>query len=258
MDGAGLVALGKPVDSRLSLFRQAGVFEWLEPIVVMRTLPLLFSWLALLAGSLVTQAQRTATATATIAGQFVVDAKITDGGAGYVAPPVVTFVGGGGSGAVAITQIINGSVTQINVTQAGSGYTNAPAIVIDGPQDFVTRGLIAYYPLDGNARDTVGGNSGASIVAKLTSDRFGHARSAYKFDGNGSYIAMQRGLPEMISATISLWVSMDDWTGYQQLYIDGDGNPGHDFAGSFAGGYGVATNRGRRLLPNEYSGAPGS
>ena len=201
-----------------------------------------YFWLTILvAWCLPSLAQSTATATAVLAGQFVVDAVVTDGGSGYVAPPVVTFSGGGGSGAAAQASIADGRVVKISVLQAGSGYTNAPAIVIDSPGDFIKRGLTAYYPLDGNAKDQAGHNDGTVHGAVLTADRFGHTNSAYRFNGNGAYIQMASQLPEMTSATISLWVAFDDWAGYQMLFFEGDTGPGHDLAGLYDANFSFVT-----------------
>lgn len=54
-------------------------------------------------------------------------------GAGYTSVPVITFTGGGGTGAAA-TATINaaGQVTGIHVTATGSGYTSAPTVVFTG------------------------------------------------------------------------------------------------------------------------------
>jgi hypothetical protein len=90
--------------------------------------------LALLAGfTLAAQAQRTATATATVMSGFVVDITVTDGGAGYYSPPAVTITGGGGSGATATSTVTNGAVNRINVLTTGGGYTSTPAVVIAPP-----------------------------------------------------------------------------------------------------------------------------
>ena len=78
----------------------------------------------------------TATATATLAGIFVVRADITNGGGGYTNAPVVHIIGGGGNGATAVAVISNGMVVAINITAAGYGYTNAPEVVIDPPYIF--------------------------------------------------------------------------------------------------------------------------
>jgi FtsP/CotA-like multicopper oxidase with cupredoxin domain len=58
--------------------------------------------------------------------------NVTNGGAGYATSPIVTFVGGNGSGAAATAVVANGVVTEIQVTNAGTGYTTAPAVVITG------------------------------------------------------------------------------------------------------------------------------
>ena len=50
-------------------------------------------------------------------------------------------------------------------------------------QSFLTNGLVAYYPFNGNANDESGhGNNGTVYGATLTADRFGRANSAYSFD----------------------------------------------------------------------------
>ena len=76
---------------------------------------------------------RTATATAQVVNGFVVGATITDGGYGYVSNPVVTIIGGGGTGAKATTTQFNGVVTSITITNPGIGYTSAPTITIAPP-----------------------------------------------------------------------------------------------------------------------------
>jgi 4-hydroxybenzoate polyprenyltransferase len=74
-----------------------------------------FLALALVAGlCLAAQAQRTATAIATVINGFVVAITITDGGAGYTEPPTVTLSGGGGSGATATALVSNGAVSLVN------------------------------------------------------------------------------------------------------------------------------------------------
>ena len=50
----------------------------------------------------------------------------------YVSAPGVSFSGGGGQGAAAVANIdANGRVTQIVVTDTGSGYSSEPTVVID-------------------------------------------------------------------------------------------------------------------------------
>jgi formylglycine-generating enzyme required for sulfatase activity len=64
---------------------------------------------------------------------FVVSVTVTDGGAGYVEPPVVTLAGGGGTGATATALVTGGAVSQVIVLTAGSGYASAPEVSISAP-----------------------------------------------------------------------------------------------------------------------------
>jgi len=61
------------------------------------------------------------------------------GGSGYVSAPDVIISGGGGSGATALANISNGSVSRITVTNAGSGYTSTPTITLLGGGGSVTQ-----------------------------------------------------------------------------------------------------------------------
>lgn len=44
--------------------------------------------------------------------------------------PSVSFVGGGGTGAIAFAKVSQGGVSGINLSQGGYGYTSAPAVVL--------------------------------------------------------------------------------------------------------------------------------
>jgi len=77
---------------------------------------------------------RQATAVAFWGGQFIYDIQVTDEGLGYLTPPAVRIVGGGGSGATAQAFVQNGAVTSISVMTSGNGYTGTPTVEIDPPQ----------------------------------------------------------------------------------------------------------------------------
>jgi len=80
------------------------------------------------------------------------------------------------------------------------------------PPDVPINGLIGWWPFDGNANDESGNNNnGTNYGATLTTDRFGHADSAYLFDGTSSYIS----IPSSVSLesptsglTLSAWVNL--------------------------------------------------
>ena len=106
--------------------------------------PLPLLWLGLVALLLATTsalAQRTATATATVINGFVVGITVTDPGEGYINPPSVSIVGGGGSGAAATATLTGSGVGSITVTAAGSGYVSLPDVVV-GPPDVVAPSLM--------------------------------------------------------------------------------------------------------------------
>lgn len=91
-------------------------------------------------------------------------------------------------------------------------------------QTFLTDGLVAYYPFNGNANDASGhGNNGTVVGATLTQDMFGVANSAYSFDGLSDYVTV----PDFAQAdanahTLSLWIQAKAWTilGSPKIYED--------------------------------------
>jgi hypothetical protein len=99
-------------------------------------------------------AAQTAGARATVFNGFVVDVTITNSGYWYSVPPSVTFLGGGGAGAMAVaTNITNGSVASIKIIDAGTGYTTPPEIVIEPPLFDLHDTLVGYWPFEGNLYD---------------------------------------------------------------------------------------------------------
>ena len=78
-------------------------------------------------------APRRATGTAQVVNGFVVGVTVSDPGFGYTTPPLVAFVGGGGTGASAVATSTNGVVTGVMITSAGAGYTSIPVVKIASP-----------------------------------------------------------------------------------------------------------------------------
>lgn len=74
---------------------------------------------------------------------------VTNGGTGYTAPPVVNFVGGGGTDATAVATVANGSVVSVTVVTNGSDFTSAPQVTFTPSGS--GSGAIAKAVLDGPA-----------------------------------------------------------------------------------------------------------
>jgi Concanavalin A-like lectin/glucanases superfamily len=82
------------------------------------------------------------------------------------------------------------------------------SLTIATAQTFITNGLVAYYPFNGNANDASGnGNNGTVNGATLTQDRFGDASSAYNFNGINNFIGFA-GVPmsQVDNWTMTAWV----------------------------------------------------
>ncbi|MGO8697372.1 MAG: LamG domain-containing protein [Limisphaerales bacterium] len=134
-----------------------------------------------------------ATATVTVVNGGVVGATVTDGGCGYTNTPLISFSGGGGTGATVTAIVSNGVVIGLTIINPGTGYTSAPAADISSPlsaptQAPFTNSLVAYYPFNGNANDATGHGNNGQIVGNVvpSTDRFGNASGAYAFDGVSS------------------------------------------------------------------------
>lgn len=83
-------------------------------------------------------------------------------------------------------------------------YSFMPQSVAQG---FLTNGLVAYYPFNGNANDVVGNNNGTVYGAVLSTNHLGQPNSAYLFNGTSSYIDC--GAPPNLAFrsnfTVSAW-----------------------------------------------------
>jgi hypothetical protein len=80
-------------------------------------------------------------------------------------------------------------------------------------QSFLTNGLVAYYPFEGNANDlSTNVNNGTRHNAVLTTNRFGETAHAFQFNGTDAYVsAPNRSYLSFPNGefTISLWATVD-------------------------------------------------
>jgi hypothetical protein len=86
-------------------------------------------------------------------------------GAGYIAQPVVRISNGGGTGATAITTVVDGTVVDVRVNNPGENYNTTPTITFEGGGGSgATVGMVLFKAV--YARVSNGG-SGYSVNDKL-------------------------------------------------------------------------------------------
>lgn len=98
-------------------------------------------------------------------------------------------------------------------------------------QSFLTNGLVAYFPFNGNANDASGNGHNATISgATLTTDRFGVTNAAYHFSG-GQYIDIPVDSSSQKPLTYSFWFKQDtsaQWPGQALIWAGTFDAQSHD------------------------------
>ena len=91
--------------------------------------------------------------------------------------------------------------------------SNKPADKGKSANDPLKKGLVAYYPFNGNTKDESGnGNHGEVKGAALTEDRKGEQNKAYSFDGKDDVIEISSSpsIKKMKAVSVSLWVKVNE------------------------------------------------
>lgn len=94
-----------------------------------------------------------------------------------------------------------------------------------GPAVNILSGLVLYYPFNGSLSDSSGnGNNGSSSNPSYGTDHWGHAGSAYQFDGIDNYIIVPNApsLNPVNQLTISFWLRVDSVvSNYMDILVKG-------------------------------------
>gem|GEM_PF-2138847 len=104
-------------------------------------------------------------------------------------------------------------ITAVDSTGNESAFSNEVSATTYAPNS----GLLAYYPLNGDAKDASGNSNDGLVQGALPSkDRFGNPNSSYSFDGINDYIEINSAAISNLSfpCTITLW--------YKSGQIDSD------------------------------------
>ncbi len=102
------------------------------------------------------------------------------------------------------------------VIDTQGGVDSAQVEIVVEPIPIPTKGLIVYYPFNGNANDESGHSYHGTVNdATLVSDRFGIANRAFEFDGNNDYITANPVLPTGNEPrSISVWFNTTSASGF--------------------------------------------
>ena len=108
------------------------------------------------------------------------------------------------------SQMPKGSSAQENV-KGTEGKKEVKTATANKSLDFLKKGLVAYYPFNGNAKDESGnGNAGIVNGASIIEDRHEKPDQAYFFDGQNDGISLPAALQnDGKTFTISLWLRAD-------------------------------------------------
>lgn len=71
--------------------------------------------------------------------------KVTDPGSGYTSAPAVIISGGGGTGAIAIATVKNNRLQEIIVKDPGSGYSSEPTVTLKSEFVYVVNVDLGYF-----------------------------------------------------------------------------------------------------------------
>ena len=115
---------------------------------------------------------------------------VTDGGSGYTSSPLVSIVGGGGAGASATAIITKGVVSRILINEQGSGYTSQPSITIVGGGGQGASGIASVRGPIKEVNITNGGASYTSVPDVVLSSGTGAVAQAIVNDGRIISIAI--------------------------------------------------------------------
>ena len=140
------------------------------------------------------------------------------------------------------------------INKLATAYGDQKTFKTDQLPDYLNAGLISYYPFNGSTADRSGNNNNGTVNgAMLTTDIFGHPKSAYYFNGTSNYISLNPAInfTGLNNYTISLWAKPTaiPTNGGGMIYGLGSNyyGPVHGLtyqpsATLFAGSYNIGTN----------------
>jgi len=115
-----------------------------------------------------TGAAGTYTVTAPSPAGKLASVTVTNGGGGYTSAPSFSITGGGGSGATGYSLLVGAPIDRIDVSVAGSGYTDVPTAVISDSNGGAGSGAFATVNLTSTSIGNLVVDAGGSGYATVT------------------------------------------------------------------------------------------
>ncbi|MDC0143728.1 protein kinase [Verrucomicrobia bacterium] len=109
----------------------------------------------------------------------------------------------------------NGKIDDVRIYDRALSEEEITALYdLEKPKTDLKKGLVAYYPFNGNAKDESGnGNDGDPEAVTLINNRHGKKDSAYSFEGPEGFIsaAMPSDLAGDKPFTTSMWINVNSY-----------------------------------------------
>ena len=127
-----------------------------------------------------------AAATAIITKGVVSRVLINDGGTGYTSQPTITIVGGGGSGATG-TASVRGPIKTVSITNGGASYTSNPTVTLSSGSGAVAQAIVQNGRIISIAIISAGSGYTTAPEITIQGDGFGAvARATIDVDGENA------------------------------------------------------------------------
>jgi len=142
--------------------------------------------------------------------------NVVDGGAGYSSTPLITISGGGGTGAVGNAVVSGNTVTQVIMTNPGSGYSNQANLTVSITGGGASKNAVVTATINNTPNIAVQTFSGRVWVAQGRTVYFSAAGSFSEFTsvsaGSVTLVdsTLHGNIQQLLSANNFLYIFGDD------------------------------------------------
>ena len=152
---------------------------------------------------------------------------VTDPGSGYSQAPEVVITGGGGTGAIAAAEIKNGRLNQIVVKDPGSGYSSEPTIELKSSFNYVVNTDLGLLQFAFPHGITNGAQITLNVVDTGDGTAFPEASGATTLNGTTTYYAIAGSANSLEDDQLKIAISSANAAlGDAITFVDGESGRG--------------------------------